>query len=120
VVHGIWGLLVSSLSWLRLCASESLLAIICLAGFKNFERPIIFRVLALVVHQMLHMLREVLVTIVSVNNITWFVVMYAGLSRSGFVVRDRVARGSQGHREAAQSEENERCDYSLWFHYHRS
>jgi len=75
-------------------------------------------VLALVVHQVLHMLREVLVAVVRMHDIVWFVIMYSRLSRRWFFVQDTEA-GNQG-RKARRKEGKKRCEEDFCFHYHET
>lgn len=108
--HEIWRLLISGVIRLGFYAIQSFLAVLLAPCRKNIERLLIVRVLILVVGQVFHMSREVVAAIVRVNNLAFLIIGYSSVSRSRF----RGQRSGQGHRKAAQKEENEGGAY---FHY---
>jgi hypothetical protein len=111
--HEIWWLLISSHARRGFYANQSFLTIRCASGLGNIERPIILRVLALILQQVLHMEREVIAAVVRMNGFRLVVVMYSGDSRIRSTVQDRVARSRESHRKA----ESKRCKEDCYFHY---
>ena len=97
---------------------HGLFAILGAAFWSNIVQPVVVGVLLMIFHQVNHVMFEVVIAVVNMNNFIVFVVIYSRFSFSGrFCCRAVKFRSlAQNHLRPAQKEKKKKCIDTAWVH----